>query len=885
LDTSPSPIRVTERVLDTLWAKSSAVGGLPLRLHLLDVCAVCLEVLTRLPERDVLAWSSRFGLHDRIDALRWLPLLVGLHDLGKATPGFQAKWPEGAARSRDAGFPYPIGTADRHDAATRALLPAQLARFGLARQTGQLLADAVAAHHGHGITATEADAFNPIDLPLSAPWPAAQTMLVDELADALGIVEAHPRPVVSVEARGAAWNWLAGLCSFCDWVGSSEEFFDHDRPHRSSRLWFESSRALARTALNRVGWVDLCATRRADHKAASREALRIALPARGIPRPLQRAVDELVYTDQGPALVLIEASMGEGKTEAAFVAHVRLGHRGLYVAMPTQATSNALYGRVAEFLSRLRSGTTVHLQLLHAGSRLDDVRLRLRDVGFGTDDASVHVSSWFIGSRRGLLADHAVGTVDQALVSVLNARHAFVRMFGLSDRLVVLDEVHAYDDYTGSLIERLVAWLAALRCSVIVMSATLPAAKRDALVRAWRPDARAQPTAYPRVTVVDSRGLRSATFASARHYVVRTQAAPSGIVDIAALAVRLVREGGCALIVANTVARAQQIYTELRSCGAVEVLLFHARFPFEDRLARERVAVTRFGPGPGDRDRVVLVATQVIEQSLDVDFDVLLTDLAPIDLLLQRIGRLHRHQRSRPAALGSPVVHLCGLGTSGVPDPESRKVYDPWPVLRSVARLREMDAIELPADIDPLVQHVYGDEPTRSADPPLLEALERAEARYRRDKATQSELAALSSLPEPHEWGVGIQATRVDDGAAEIAGPGGATRLGDPSMLVVPVFDLGDRWGVAIDPPLCWPKAQSVPELAAQRLANRYIRLRSVDARDAGAGRELPAGWSGQPALVRLSPLLLDPQGRCSGERVAMTLDPDLGLIVERKSR
>lgn len=877
--------RFDERALDALWAKSSAFGGLPLRLHLLDVAAVCCEVLSRLPERDLLAWSTRFGLTDRMDALRWVPLLVSLHDLGKATPGFQAKWPEGAARSRAAGFPYPAGAADRHDAASRAFLPAQLMRLGVARQSAQLLADAVAAHHGHGITATAADAFSPVDLPLPAPWPEAQSLLVDEVVAALGVDEADACPVVAKDARGPAWNWLAGLCSFCDWVGSSEAFFDHQRVHAASRSWFETSRALARIALEHVGWVDKAADTDLRSAPSGRQPLELALPSGGVPRPLQQVVDELVQQGNGPALVLIEASMGEGKTEAAFVSHARLGHRGLYVAMPTQATSNALYGRVAEFLARLHPQASTALQLLHAGARLEDVRLRLRDVGFGTDDASIQVSSWFIGSKRGLLADHAVGTVDQALISVLNAKHAFVRMFGLSDRLVVLDEVHAYDDYTGSLIERLVAWLAAMRCSVIVMSATLPASKRDALVRAWRPDASVEPAAYPRVTVVDSSSVRAATFESARRYRVRIESAPSPVEQLAELAAGQVRDGGCALVVVNTVGRAQQVYAALKDAGGVEVLLFHARFPFEDRLARERMALSRFGPGSGERDRVVMVATQVVEQSLDVDFDVLFSDLAPVDLLLQRVGRMHRHSRARPSAHGTPVVYVCGLGTGGVPERESRKVYDPWPVLRTVARLRELEAIELPADIDPLVQHVYGTEPARSQDGQLLEALDQAQARYMRDRARQSELAALSSLPAPQEWGVGIQAAPLDDAQAEIAGPGGATRLGDPSMLVVAVFDLGQCWGIDSDPSCAWPKTLPVPDRIAHRLANRYIRLRSADALDAGAGRTLPLGWAGQPALVRLCPLVLDEHGHCSGERVAMTLDTDLGLIIDRVNR
>jgi CRISPR-associated endonuclease/helicase Cas3 len=161
--------------------------------------------------------------------------------------------------------------------------------------------------------------------------------------------------------------------------------------------------------------------------------------------------------------------MGEGKTEAAFAIDAalrqRCAHHGTYIAMPTQATSNALFGRFAEFIARLGLDGPTQLMLAHGASNLADLELRLRDVGFAEEDRSIAASAWLCGRKRTLLAQHAIGTIDQALVGVLNARHHFVRLFGLSNRLVVLDEVHAYDTYTGGLIERLLSWLRVLRNS------------------------------------------------------------------------------------------------------------------------------------------------------------------------------------------------------------------------------------------------------------------------------------------------------------------------------------------------------------------------------------------------------------------------------------
>ena len=394
--------------------------------------------------------------------------------------------------------------------------------------------------------------------------------------------------------------------------------------------------------------------------------------------------------------------MGEGKTEAAmYLADrfaARLGQRGCYFALPTQATSNQMFTRVREFLKGRYPDNIVNLQLLHGHAALNaEFQTLLQSADAEPEcvceDNDLHdhrpgviAAEWFTYRKRGLLAPFGVGTIDQALLAVLQTRHVFVRLFGLAHKTVIIDEVHAYDAYMTTLLERLLEWLAALGSSVVLLSATLPKARRDALASAYvkglggnialPPDDR-----YPRLTWVGqadsgSRHVETSERSSRKLSLQWIDGAVPKDGDAFPLGERLrvaLEAGGCAAVICNTVTQAQKVYLALKEYfvgnaddGAPILDLLHARFLFKDRDERERRCLVRFGkPGAlvdfGDKDlrevrrpnRAVLVATQVIEQSLDLDFDLMVSDHAPVDLILQRAGRLHRHPRAdRPEASG-----------------------------------------------------------------------------------------------------------------------------------------------------------------------------------------------------------------------------------------
>ena len=865
-----------------LWAKSSDLGGLPLICHLLDVAAVAYELIGELPDAILAHRAHQLKLLSA-QAQSWLAALVGCHDMGKATPGFQSKWPEGKARVAAAGFSFPVGAPDRHDVASAHLLRQALRRKGLRDQDSSLLADAVAAHHGFVIPAHERA--KQARFGLDANWSGAQAWLFDSVCAAIGVSDV-PSVTDQDEARADLFHWLAGLCSTADWIGSSEELFPHDRPLADPGIWFQRSRSIARVALARCGLVSagLPAIRIPE------DALKVALPPSTEARPLQQAVlDAINPMPAGPVLVVIEAPMGEGKTEAAFAIDAWLRSRGesrgLYIAMPTQATSNALFGRLGAYLDRLSLPRPVQVQLAHGSASHEQTEWRLREIGFGGMDASVTASAWLTGGKRVMLAANAVGTVDQALVAVLNAKHHFVRHFGLADRLVVFDEVHAYDTYTGGLIERLLAWLHASGSSVVLMSATLPRQRKLALLKQYgshEPDE----VPYPRLSVVTRSKTQSVHFPARQQSTVMVKPCSAEEATVVSQALSIASQGACVLVVVNKVARAQDIYAQI-AAGTSKVVLFHARFPMEQRLAIEGDVLERFGVSGQDRAGWIMVATQVAEQSLDVDFDTLFTDIAPVDLLFQRIGRTHRHERPRPPGFTEPVVHVCGLdGSQGAipPDRLTSRVYDKLPVLRTAHWLHGRSALSLPLDIDASVQWVYGEAPPEPTSPAFASAHEQARSAYLQQQAHQADLASKAALPLPSEWHGLAQSQPQDDEAVSNGLARFGTRLGGKSLSCIPVYLLDEGYSVhGVHPD--WKQGRAIPEAVARALGQRYLRISNhllVQHLE-----KLPPirGWDRHSELVGHLPLLLDSTGEIQIPGVQIRLDPKLGLVIRHLPR
>ncbi len=439
--------------------------------------------------------------------------------------------------------------------------------------------------------------------------------------------------------------------------------------------WFNKRRAHADQALDAIGWEPR--TPLSPEPKSFEQVFGFA------PRPLQQAVADALADVKEPAILLVEAPMGEGKTEAAFFAHLelqrRFGHRGLYVALPTKATGNAMFKRTLKFLRHQGTDRKLDLQLLHGATLLNDTfqNLRLSGIHDPETGGEIRAGEWFTHKKRALLSEYGVGTVDQALLPILPVRHNFVRLWGLANRVVVFDEIHAYDAYTGTLLVHLLRWLLALGSSVVLLSATLPPSIRRKLAGVVDADLPEQEKEYPRLSVFRPGAVEQIHFEAdpARRRTLRLLGIPPDLPSMRSALEEHLANGGMGLALVNTVQRAQDLYrlfpegehwSAKASVSANDCPMGRKCFSSTPafRLIDGRSARIMpwrpSGEGGIRTGRKILIATQVAEQSLDLDFDLIATDLAPIDLVLQRAGRLWRHARdSRPVS--EPILLVAGL--------------------------------------------------------------------------------------------------------------------------------------------------------------------------------------------------------------------------------
>jgi CRISPR-associated endonuclease/helicase Cas3 len=829
------------------------------------------------------------------EARAWLLFVIACHDLGKACPEFQDKWPV-LLPSLGLKLPRSPKTGINHAYVSQIALKNFLCENSWPEDLAELAADAIGCHHGERISPTtlanlEGHVCPNTRDPWKNDWAQARKYLADAL---LGVFQ----PVISPgknNLTGPDFMLLSGLTSFADWIGSNEEWFPFGSPDDCGNLqeWFEKRRGCAEQALNVIGWqvrIPLVTQAKTFEQVFN-------FP----PRPLQEAIAVALASLKKPAILLVEAPMGEGKTEAAFFAHIelqrRFGHRGLYVALPTKATGNAMFKRTLEFLQKQGVNRTLDLQLLHGATLLNDTfqNLHLSGIYDPATGGEIRASEWFTQKKRALLSEYGVGTVDQALLPILPVRHHFVRLWGLANRVVIFDEIHAYDAYTGTLLVYLLRWLISLGSSVVLLSATLSPSIRRKLADAVETTMPEIEEAYPRLTVFSPGVKVQQTHFAAdpnRRLTLQIKSISAELSDMLAALTKHLFAGGMGLALVNTVQRAQDLYglfpegeiivregqrVGKRLHDGTEVFLFHARFPADRRQQREEQALELFGETGARTGRKILIATQVAEQSLDLDFDLIVTDLAPIDLLLQRAGRLWRHAKnhlSRKVAV--PTLFIAGL--SGDEPPSFGKplwwgaVYREDLLLRTWCLLRTKDELTLPDEIDPLVQAVYEEnvEVPDSLQAWLDKALLDGEGKAYAQKIQADQ--AILGLPDDESWNQPERFVLYDEDAPGIHRTLMArTRLGENSVVVVPL----------------WLEDGFSPEVMPASVLTKSWFLRALSLSRKGVVRELntlgvPEGWKKSSLLCNCIPLMLDAQGRWV-EDASVRLDDDLGLVYETK--
>jgi CRISPR-associated helicase Cas3/CRISPR-associated endonuclease Cas3-HD len=876
--------------------------------------------------------------------------LAGVHDIGKATPAFAVQEFKLAQEMRNTGLWMPenkLGLPDRqlahHAVAGHHILSAWLVAQGWPPRTARTWGVIVGGHHGVPPDRNVEDASQPDVRPYlygEGKWEAVRTELVERVAARSG-----------AKTRIAGWGDVTlsqqfqvlatALVIIADWIASNEDLFPffkaalpevRDDPRRVSA-------ALAELRLPGP-W----RARPPEGAVGELFGKRFSLPVGATPRPVQVAAVDVARRMTEPGILVIEAPMGEGKTEAALaVAEVfaeRFQAGGVFVALPTQATSDAIFDRVLHWLDRIRAsggdaGGSIALshgkagfnrlfQGLVAAGRMRDVgrddeddgrharrrrRARNSQQGPAWEDLTAHTlaaHAWLTGHKKAHLANFVVGTIDQLLFVGLKARHLMLRHLALAGKVVVIDEIHAYDAYMNSYLTKVLTWLGAYGVPVVALSATLPSARREELVAAYRDGAvghrkTVEPghgdtlVGYPLVTWTEQDRVRGQRVtASARSTTVHIEALDDELPSLVAALREALTDGGCALVVRNTVRRVLEAAEAIEQEFPGEVTVAHSRYIVADRLRNDDDLLRRFGPPDGTRNRPsrhIVVASQVAEQSLDVDFDVLVTDLAPVDLVLQRMGRLHRHQRGdgeadRPAGVRVPRTLVTGADFTQSPPvlerAAERHVYGAHALLRSAAVLapRFGKTICLPDDIPLLVEAAYGDE--RVGPSEWQDVMDAAAARWqertekREDRAGDFQVGAPGKLGRPI-----VGWLSADVGEADETSQGyGQVRDGAPSLEAILVqSDPEGQWHTPswLDESrrgLPVPLAETPSDQLAEVLGSCTIRL-PLDFSDEESEESLwqatPPAWEFSPTIYRLPVLLLDAEG--------------LGMISDRQVR
>ena len=574
-----------------------------------------------------------------------------------------------------------------------------------------------------------------------------------------------------------------------------------------------------------------------------------------LPNPTQADIISTATDAESSGIYIIEAPMGLGKTEAALalseILAARAGAGGMFFGMPTQATSNGIFPRLEKWADGLAEDeqTLLAIKLTHGNAALNE---DYRELFTGhsnlniESDSGLIVHDWFSGRKQTLLSDFVIGTVDQLLMAALKQKHVMLKHFGLSGKVVVVDECHAYDAYMSQYLDMAIKWLGIYKVPVIILSATLPEKRRAELIEAYvdsekhrakhteahvdkktADEAWKHSLAYPLLTYTENNAVKQKALAfdgenkevSVRR-IIRD--------EVAATAGYAVERGGCVGVIVNTVRKAQEIAAELQSAfPKAEVIIMHAQFIMTDRAKREEQILKRVGKHstPESRRGLIIVGTQVLEQSLDLDFDLMITELCPMDLLLQRTGRLHRHNRVRPQGLETASCFVLDE-TDDSFDSGSAAIYGEWLLMRTRALLP--NKLTIPSDIPLLVQQTY-DETNNEMLGELTEGMKKAqeENKLRTGKKRRSAENYLISKPS-NKKGKCLDGWLDNDIKPNNEQTGEkAVRDGDPSVDVIAL--MRDREGliriIADKPETIIPADRPPSREEALLIARQKLRL------------------------------------------------------------
>lgn len=895
--------------VQVLWAKKARDGYnsyLPLVSHMEDAAAMAGLLWEHwLPDGVKQYIASDISSSLEI-AKKLFVFTSAVHDIGKATAVFQFKTSsyipndlDRTLRERLLDFELvpELEIKFANPAATPHALASQqiLNEFGVNGKVGAI----IGAHHGKPPTTED---INNGDIRCCYPnyyikkkgFKGKWVDLWSELLN-YGLLLSGFDSIEDISAPDkAAQLLLCGMLIMVDWLVSNENYFPYIDVYDKLKTGCGAKRAYE--AFTKMDFLH-------SRWDASPEEEGLTQSRFGFtPRPLQTAALEAATNVSNAGIFVIESTMGSGKTEAALLAAEifckKAKRAGIYFALPTQATSDGIFPRMLTWVSSLNDG--IHsIELLHAKAQFNEDKRTLTRFGLGSgisDDDMAQLGSvpavfdWFEGRKTALLADFVVGTVDNVLLAALRQRHVMLRHLGLANKVVIIDECHAYDAYMCKYLERALRWLGEYGVPIILLSATLPHSRTKSLIGAYTgsSDISLERTdSYPRITYTDGNEVKRICIKDDSLQCVLVDG-----LDEAELSDRvgeLLANGGCAGIILNSVRRAQGVAKEMQErFGEAAVRLIHSRFTATDRQIIERELRSELGKPKEGLNRPefrIVVGTQVLEQSLDIDFDVMITDIAPMDLLLQRMGRLHRHQRSRPKGLEEAKCFVLGLNDERI-EQASKAIYGEYILIRT--RLLMPKLVKLPSDISPLIEAVYSED--TAILPHIPDGYDKAEKDWRFTLSDKEARAGSFMMTPPYKNStiVGlIKGVSIGDSLGEAA-----VRDSSDSLEVLAVgkgedgkpFLLHDGSELPIDVP-----ANDVAMKIAQEglrlppaLSKPWIVKGVIAELESITHREFPL-WSKSPWLRDALILPFDKNGRASLGGYRLRYDKTYGLEYEKE--
>ena len=734
------------------WGKTNKANPNEYHLlpyHSLDVAA-CLYVLL---DKNQLLKNRVASLLDMCqeDVHIWLTQLAMLHDVGKFSKNFQSQSPKtfqllngtNSTKSYDI-YHDTLGFIFWHEYLHKRMFAEdQWSMKTIGHESEEIkdilrpLMNSVMGHHGAPPKSGQSayNQFSDCNIKVA----------VEFSKDALSLFRVIELPFspknyeVNLEnAQNASW-FIAGLLVFADWLGSNHNFFPFQKNKIPlEKYWREFALPQAQKAIVETGFL--------VPNVATETGVK-ALFGFDNPTPMQDYVTNCEIIDE-PQLIIIEDLTGSGKTEAVTILAHRLIQKGLaegfYFGLPTMATADQMFDRMCETYFHLYEGD-VAITLAHSAARRSERFLSLLENIKLTDDlisphqeenrATAQCTTWLSDMRKkALLSPIGIGTIDQALMATIPVRHQSLRVLGLSRNVLIVDEVHAYDAYMQTLLENLIRLQSLNGGSVILLSATIPQEMREKLCKAFSvtPLLQLKNNAFPLITQLTKLGknLQEVAIPATQNKSTVLQfyyTEETVFQHISALS----QQGKCVCWIRNTVDDAIDAWQKLGGEKNPDLFLFHARFAFIDRQKRQEEILSYFDRNSTAENRKskILIATQVVEQSLDLDFDTMITDLAPMDLLIQRAGRIMRHKRdvSGNPLQSEPKIEQRGIPQMGILCPEfslsppsnwySPMHYKGAYIYKNVGQLwltlkilQEKMVLSLPNDSRMLIESVYSKE-------------------------------------------------------------------------------------------------------------------------------------------------------------------------------